>query len=106
MENSVYTLNKGINQPIEFKGLKAQYIWYLGVGLLALLLLFVVLYIVLGLNAFVCAGLILVAGTGFILWIYHLSHHYGRHGLMKTLARRYVPPIIKSYSRSIFLLNS
>ena len=106
MENSVYTLNKGINQPIEFKGLKAQYIWYLGVGLLALLLLFVVLYIFLGLNAFSCAAIVLVTGTGFILWIYHLSHHYGQHGLMKTLARRYLPSTIKSYSRSIFLLNS
>lgn len=33
MSNSVYQINKGINKPIEFKGLKAQYIWYLGGGL-------------------------------------------------------------------------
>ena len=33
MANSVYKINKGINKPIEFKGLKAQYIWYLGGGL-------------------------------------------------------------------------
>ncbi|MBC7536286.1 MAG: DUF4133 domain-containing protein, partial [Ferruginibacter sp.] len=25
MSNSVYQINKGINKPIEFKGLKAQY---------------------------------------------------------------------------------
>jgi hypothetical protein len=32
--NSVYKINKGINKPIEFKGLKAQYIGYLGIGIL------------------------------------------------------------------------
>ena len=30
MANSVYVINKGINAPITFKGLKAQYIWWLG----------------------------------------------------------------------------
>ena len=29
--SSVYTINKGVNKPIEFKGLKAQYIAYLAV---------------------------------------------------------------------------
>ncbi|MDB5129720.1 DUF4133 domain-containing protein, partial [Mucilaginibacter sp.] len=37
-----YQINKGINRPIEFKGLKAQYIGYLGSGLVALLILFAV----------------------------------------------------------------
>src|SRR4029450_6697341 len=27
MSTSVYKINKGINKPIEFKGLKARYIW-------------------------------------------------------------------------------
>ncbi len=43
--SSVYAINKSINKPVEFKGLKAQYIWYLGGGLLFLLILFAVLYI-------------------------------------------------------------
>lgn len=45
MNTSVYTINKGINKPVEFKGLKAQYIWYLGGGLIMLLILFAILYI-------------------------------------------------------------
>ena len=44
MGNSVYSVNKGINKSIEFKGLKAQYIWYLGGGVVALLILFAILY--------------------------------------------------------------
>jgi len=106
VENSVYTLNKGINKPLEFKGLKAQYIWYLGVGLVALLFLFAMLYIVVELDAFSCAGIILVMGVGLVLKIYQLSHQYGQHGLMKRLARRQVPLVVKSYSRLIFKLNS
>jgi len=43
MTNSIYQINKGINKPIEFKGLKAQYIWYLGGGLVALLVLFAII---------------------------------------------------------------
>ena len=39
MSNSVYSINKNSNKSIEFKGLKAQYIWYLGGGLVCLLIL-------------------------------------------------------------------
>ncbi len=101
MGNSVYQINKGINKSIEFKGLKAQYIWYLGGGMVALLILFALLYII-GINPFVCVGFILVAGTALLLKIYQMSNKYGEHGMMKKLARRSVPLTIKSYSRRIF----
>lgn len=102
MKTSVYQINKGINKPIEFKGLKAQYIWYLGAGLLALLILFAILYI-LGINTFVCLGIIAVAGTMLFMNIYKLSHKYGQYGMLKSIARRSVPKIIKSYSRKTFI---
>ncbi len=101
MSSSVYQINKGINKPIEFKGLKAQYIWYLGGGLLALLILFAVLYIC-GVNTFVCLALILLLGGGLFLWVYRLSHTYGEHGMMKKVARRGIPSVIKGRSRNIF----
>ena len=101
MSVSVYTINKGINQPIEFKGLKAQYIWWLGGGLLLLLILFAILYIC-GVNPFVCLGIIVIAGTGLYVFVYKLSHQYGQHGMMKALAKRQIPKTIKSYSRKVF----
>ena len=101
MSTSVYQINKGINKPIEFKGLKAQYIWYLGGGLLALLILFAVLYIC-GVNTFICLGLILALGSGLFLYVYHLSHKYGEHGMMKKVARRRIPKVIKAGSRKLF----
>lgn len=101
MTTSVYSINKGINKPIEFKGLKAQYIWYLGGGLLVLLVLFAILYIS-GVNTFICLGIIICSGTGLFFHVYRLSHKYGQYGMMKAIARRNVPSTIKNYSRVVF----
>ena len=95
--SSVYQINKGINKPIEFKGLKAQYIWYLGGGLVALLILFAIIYIA-GVNVFICLAIILTLGTCLFMYVYKLSRTYGEHGLMKKVARKAVPKCIKSYS--------
>ena len=103
--SAVYTINKNINKPIEFKGLKAQYIWYLGGGVLFLLILFAVLYIC-GVNPFVCLGLILLFGGALFLYIYRLSHKYGEYGMMKRVARKAVPRILKVYSRKCFIEGS
>ena len=97
MSNSVYYINKGINKSIEFKGLKAQYIWYLGGGLVCLLILFAVLYII-GINVFICLALIVSLGTALFMYVYKMSRTYGEHGLMKKIARKAVPKVIKNYS--------
>ena len=102
MSNSVYQINKGINKSIEFRGLKAQYIWYFGGGVLGLLILFAILYII-GVNSFVCLGIILIGGTVLTIKIYALSNTYGEYGMMKKLARRSVPKVVRTKSRDIFL---
>ncbi|ARS35742.1 DUF4133 domain-containing protein [Pontibacter actiniarum] len=102
MATSVYTLHKGINRPIEFKGLKAQYIWYLGSGVIVLLLAFCLLY-ALGLSTFSCLGLVLPAGAWMMRRVYRLSNTYGEHGLMKELARRRVPRLVRQTGRAVFL---
>jgi len=102
MTNSVYQINKGINKSIEFKGLKAQYIWYLGAGVVTLLIVFSAMYII-GLPTYLCLGIILMAGTFLVMKVYSMSHKYGEHGLMKTLARKKVPKVIKSGSRKVFM---
>lgn len=101
MANSVYNINKGINKSIEFKGLKAQYIWYLGGGLIGLLIFFAVMYIT-GINTFICLGIILVAGGFLFNYIYKLSNTYGEYGMLKKIAQRNIPEKVKSNSRKIF----
>jgi hypothetical protein len=97
MSSSVYQINKGINKPIEFKGLKAQYIWYLGGGLVALLVFFAIIYII-GINVFFCLALIVFLSTVLFIYVYKLSRTYGEFGLMKKVAKKAVPKVIKSYS--------
>ena len=102
MSNSVYQINKGINQSIEFKGLKAQYIWYLGGGVVSLMIVFTILYII-GLPSLLCVGLVGVAGAFLVFKIYKMSNQYGEFGMMKALAKKQIPKCIKVYSRGIFI---
>lgn len=99
--SSVYSINKGINRPITFKGLKAQYISFLAGGLVALLISFAILYIA-GVHLLIC--LIIVFGSGAALFtaVFHLSHRYGQYGLMKRMARRGLPTCICVRSEKAF----
>jgi hypothetical protein len=102
MATSIYQINKGINRSIEFKGLKAQYIWYLGGGILCLLFIFVALYII-GISRYICMGVILPAGSGLVYKVYGLSNKYGEHGMMKEMAKRSIPKVVRINSRKIFI---
>lgn len=101
MANSVYPINKGINKPIEFKGLKAQYIWYLGGGLVVLLIVFAMLYLI-GVNTYVC--LLLIGGGAIFLFtkVYALSNQYGEYGLLKKAAKKALPDYIRCNSKKTF----
>lgn len=100
--NSVYKINKGINKSIEFKGLKAQYIWYLGGGIIVLLFLFAILYLV-GVNSLISIVIVGSAGVGVFVWVYKLSNKYGEHGMKKKQASRNTPKVINCYSRNGFI---
>ena len=103
--SSVYQINKGINQSIEFKGLKAQYIWYLGGGVVGLMIVFAVLFIV-GIPSLVCVALIGTAGTVMVIKIYKMSGQYGEFGMMKALAARQIPKCVKVRSRAVFSVSA
>ena len=99
--NSVYQINKGINKPIEFKGLKAQYIAYLAIGLVVLLLAFSIMYLA-GVHMYLCLVIVGSAGTVLYSWVTRASRKYGRYGLMKRAAARRIPGCLKSRSRKLF----
>ena len=98
---SVYDINKGINRSIEFKGIKAQYIVYLAAGLVGLLIIFAILYVI-GINMYVCLGIILPSGGGLFMTVQRYSKKYGQHGLLKKAANRKLPLCIQSRSRTVF----
>jgi uncharacterized membrane protein YphA (DoxX/SURF4 family) len=100
--STVYEVNKGINRTIEFKGVKGQYITYMAIGLVLILLLFAILYVC-GLNTYVCAGVIIPIGIVFIITIQRMSAKYGEHGLVKKIATHYLPSSVLSRTRQIFI---
>lgn len=90
-----YHINKGIGRTVEFRGLKAQYLFIFAGGLLGILILVMVLYIA-GVNSFVCIGLG-GGGAGIIVWqTFSLNRKYGEHGLMKLGALKSHPRYIIS----------
>ena len=80
-----YPINKGIGHSVEFKGLKAQYLFIFAGGLLAVFFLVIVLYMA-GVDQLVCIGLGLTLGSLLVWGTFHLNNKYGEHGLMKLLA--------------------
>jgi len=99
--SAVYQVNKGVSRPIVFKGLIAQYIAYLAIGLVALLLLFVVLYVT-GMPIIFLLPIISLLGLALFIGVYRLSARFGEHGLMKFLAARSLPLGLVFRSRRLF----
>ena len=85
-----YNINKGIGRTVEFKGLKAQYLFIFAGGLLGTLILVMILYMA-GVNSYVCL-LLGAGGASLIVWqTFSLNRKYGEHGLMKLLSSRRHP---------------
>ena len=85
-----YNINKGIGQSVEFKGLKAQYLFIFAGGLLAVFVLFVILYLA-GVNQWVSIGTGVVSASVLVWQTFALNRRYGEHGLMKRMANRQHP---------------
>ena len=80
-----YPINKGIGRSVEFQGLKSQYLFIFAGGLLALFVLFVILYMV-GVNQWICIGFGGTAASVLVWQTFSLNRKYGEHGLMKRSA--------------------
>ena len=80
-----YPINKGIGRSVEFQGLKSQYLCIFAGGLLALFVLFVILYMA-GVNQWICIGFGGTAAAILVWQTFSLNRKYGEHGLMKRSA--------------------
>lgn len=85
-----FSINKGIGRTVEFKGLKAQYLFIFAGGLLGVLILTMILYMA-GVNSYICL-FIGGGGTTLIVWqTFSLNQKYGEYGLMKIGAKKRHP---------------
>ena len=72
-----YELNKGIGESAEFKGLKAQYLFIFVGGLLALFVLFVILYMA-GIGQWLCIAFGVTSASALVWLTFHLNGKIGR----------------------------
>ncbi|RYY52306.1 MAG: DUF4133 domain-containing protein [Chitinophagaceae bacterium] len=98
---SLYHINKGVGRPITFKGIVGIYIAYLGIGMVALLLLFAVLYL-LRVNVYVVLGIVALLAALLLYGVSYLSRRFGQYGMLKFFARGKVPGSIRFRSRRLF----
>jgi len=88
-----YSINKGIGGSVEFKGLKAQYLFIFVGGLLATFVLFVVMYMI-GISQWFCIGFGVIAASVLVWQTFALNAKYGEHGMMKLAALKNHPKYI------------
>lgn len=75
---------------VEFKGLKAQYLFIFAGGLLAVFVVFIILYMA-GVNQLFSIAFGVVAASGVVLITFRLNDRYGEYGLMKLFAQKQHP---------------
>lgn len=91
-----YSVNKGVGRPAEFKGLKSQYLFIFAGGLLAVFIIFVVMYMA-GVGQWVCIIFGVTSGLTLVWFTFTLNSRYGTHGMMKRMARNKHPRRIRSH---------
>lgn len=100
-----WEINKGIGRTVEFKGLKAQYLFIFAGGLLAVFILVVVLYLS-GVSQIACL-IIGVLGATLVVWqTFAMNRKYGQYGLMKRRAVRTHPRYLLNRRTTYHLIRN
>ena len=89
----IYSINRGIGKPVEFRGLKSQYLFIFVAGLLAVFVLFVILYMM-NVGQWICIGFGVTAASALVWLTFSLNRKYGEFGLMMLFARKQHPRYI------------
>lgn len=101
-----YEVNKGIGGSVEFKGLKAQYLFIFVGGLVAVFILTVLLN-VFGASMLFTTSFAIISGMTVVWGTYTMNKVYGEHGLMKQRARALLPDyLINRRSVRFILFNN
>lgn len=80
-----YRINRGVLRPLEFKGLRAVYIF---VALAGFLLAFVVYMVLSFVDAYLAIGSAVVVGAAGISLAFWMNSRFGTTGLQQLLASR------------------
>ena len=88
---SDFEINKGVGREVEFKGLRAQYLFIFAFGLLAVFVVFVIMYTA-GIGQWTCIGFGVSAATAVVWLTFSLNRRFGSHGRCCRAARSFISP--------------
>ena len=101
---SDFEINKGVGREVEFKGLRAQYLFIFAFGLLAVFVVFVIMYKA-GIDQWVCIGFGVVSASVLVWVTFRMNAKYGEWGLMKLHALRSHPRYIINRRKFLRLIS-
>ncbi|HOU68689.1 MAG TPA: DUF4133 domain-containing protein, partial [Paludibacteraceae bacterium] len=78
-----FNINKGVNRPLDFYGLKEQNIIYFAAGILIAIVFYFFLAFI---NQYVAIGVAVVIAAVDYLACYYINNKFGVHGLAKSSA--------------------
>ncbi len=87
-----YKINKGVNRPLDFYGLKESYIFYFVGGLLLAIVAYFSLHFLSNWIAIPVA--LLIAGLSYFI-TYYLNNKFGANGFSKRMAQNACPKRIQ-----------
>ena len=99
-----FEINKGVGREVEFKGLRAQYLFIFAAGLLAVFVMFVIMYMA-GIGQWVCIGFGVVSASVLVWATFRMNAKYGEWGLMKLHALRSHPRYIINRRKFLRLIS-
>lgn len=92
---ATFNIHKGVGKSVEFKGLRSQYLFIFGGGLLGIIIIVFILYVI-GVNSVFCIGFGLITAISLVLITYRLNNRYGEYGLMKISAKKARPRFLSN----------
>ena len=99
-----FEINKGVGREVEFKGLRAQYLFIFAAGLLAVFVMFVIMYMA-GIGQWICIGFGVVSASVLVWATFRMYAKYGEWGLMKLHALRSHPRYIINRRKFLRLIS-
>lgn len=100
-----YPVNKGIGRSTEFKGLKSQYLFIFAGGLLALFVVFVIMYMA-GIGQWVCIGFGVISALVLVWATFSMNTKYGEVGAYETPCAAQPSPLHHQRRKFLRLFSS
>lgn len=98
-----FSVFRGVDNEIEFRGLRGRYFYYAAIGIIVSIFLTLFLYII-GLNTLIAISVLVIGSAGTLYYTYDANKRHGRWGETKLAVKNHKPFFVcqnRSFSRLI-----